>query len=177
LAASKIEVGDGCRMTRVEWRVARTPVLAYRSPSGFSGRRLSISPRVTTVTCNFSEEEIMAIKSIKHWQDPVNLVLGLWLVASPWVLRFQAEADPTWSAVVLGAVIAAVAAAELMRVMAWEEWLEILLGVAVALSPWILGFSGIAVAMWNAVIVGAVVAVLALWTLATDRTMRGWSHA
>jgi SPW repeat len=26
--------------------------------------------------------------SIKHWQDPVNLILGLWLIVSPWALKY-----------------------------------------------------------------------------------------
>lgn len=33
--------------------------------------------------------------TVKHWQDPVNLVLGLWMLVSPWVLGHQAETNPT----------------------------------------------------------------------------------
>jgi hypothetical protein len=42
------------------------------------------------------------------------------------------------------------------------------------ISPWVLGFSGMAAAMWNAVIVGAVVGILALWALGTDKDIGGW---
>src|SRR5882724_11628663 len=28
------------------------------------------------------------MKQMKHWQDPVNAVLGAWLILSPWVLGF-----------------------------------------------------------------------------------------
>ena len=45
--------------------------------------------------------------NVKHWQDPVNLVLGLWMLVSPWVLAYQAETNPTWNAVALGILIAA----------------------------------------------------------------------
>lgn len=44
----------------------------------------------------------------------------------------------------------------------WEEWVNVVLGVWLILSPWILGFSGMTGAMWNAVIVGLLVGVLAL---------------
>jgi hypothetical protein len=113
-------------------------------------------------------------KSIKHWQDPLNLILGLWLVASPWVLGHQAVTNPTWNAVILGALIAVAALFALFRVMAWEEWTNVILGVWLVVSPWVLGFSGLAPAMWNAVIVGVVVAALALWALGTDKDIGGW---
>nr|WP_281166742.1 SPW repeat protein [Thermus igniterrae] len=44
----------------------------------------------------------------------------------------------------------------------WEEWLNVLLGVWLILSPWLLGFSGVGNAMWNALIVGVLVGALAL---------------
>lgn len=112
--------------------------------------------------------------TVKHWQDPVNLVLGLWMLASPWALSHQTEMTPTWNAVILGILIAAAALVALFRVMAWEEWVNLALGVWLVISPWILGFSGLATAMWNAVIVGAVVAVLALWAAGTDKDIGGW---
>jgi hypothetical protein len=112
--------------------------------------------------------------AIKHWQDPVNLILGLWMLVSPWVLKFQAETTPTWNAVTLGVLIAAAAVVALFRVMAWEEWANLVLGVWLAISPWVVGFSGLVAAMWNAAIAGAVVAVLALWVLATDKDIGGW---
>jgi SPW repeat len=71
-------------------------------------------------------------------------------------------------------LVAAVALAALVRVMAWEEWANLVLGVWLVISPWMLGFSGLVAAMWNAVIVGAVVAVLALWALGTDKDIGGW---
>ena len=112
--------------------------------------------------------------SVKHWQDPVNLVLGVWMIVSPWVLRYQAETTPTGNAVILGVLIAIAALIALFRVMAWEEWVNVAFGVWLLVSPWILGFSGIAAAMTNAVIVGIVVAALALWALGTDKDIGGW---
>ena len=112
--------------------------------------------------------------SIKHWQDPLNLLLGIWMIASPWVLRYSTEQNPTWNAVILGALIALAALFALYRVMAWEEWGNVVLGIWLVISPWLLGFNGIMAAMWNAVIVGAIVAILALWALGTDKDIGGW---
>lgn len=114
--------------------------------------------------------------SVKHWQDPLNLILGLWMIASPWILPYSAEMYPTWNAVIVGALIAVLALSEMFKLMAWEEWTSVALGVWLVISPWILGFSGIAMAMWNAVAVGIVVAVLALWVLGTDKHIGGWWH-
>ena len=112
--------------------------------------------------------------TIKHWQDVVNLIFGLWMIVAPWALKFEAETNPTWNAVIVGVFIAAVALFALFRVMAWQEWANIALGVWLVISPWIVGFSGLMAAMWNAVILGAVIAVLALWALATDKDIGGW---
>ena len=114
------------------------------------------------------------IAKMKHWQDPVNLALGLWMIISPWVLSYASENKPTDNAVVFGFFIAALALAALFKVMAWEEWVSVALGAWLAVSPWLLGFSGLVAAMWNAVIVGVVVAVLAVWALGTDKDIGGW---
>jgi hypothetical protein len=112
--------------------------------------------------------------SIKHWQDPLNLALGLWMIASPWTLKYQDVATATGNAVILGILIAAVALFALFRVMAWQEWANVALGIWLVISPWILGFNAVVPAMWNAVIIGVVAAVLALWALGTDKDIGGW---
>ena len=111
---------------------------------------------------------------IKHWQDPANLVIGLWMIAAPWALAYQAEAQPMWNSVVLGVLIAAVALYATFQVFAWEEWTNVVLGAWLVVSPWILGYSGLYAAMLNAVVAGALVLVLAFWALSTDKDIGGW---
>jgi hypothetical protein len=42
----------------------------------------------------------------KRWQDWVNLILGLWTIASPWILGLlEGEPAVVWSAWTLGASI------------------------------------------------------------------------
>ena len=115
--------------------------------------------------------------SIKHWQDPLNLVLGLWLIASPWVLSYSAETYLTWNAVIIGSLVVLLAVSEVYMLRAWEEWASVALGVWLIISPWALGFSDMAMPMWSAVAVGLAIAGLALWVLGTDKTIGGgWWH-
>jgi hypothetical protein len=43
----------------------------------------------------------------------------------------------------------------------WEDWLGMLLGVLIGISPWLAGQQDSIVVMWNAVLVGALVIALA----------------
>jgi hypothetical protein len=98
-----------------------------------------------------------------QWQDAGNLVLGIWLFLSPWILGFAGEAAAAWNAWIVGVVIAVVAASAIYAFQKWEEWLNVALAVWLVLSPWLLGFSALAAAMWNAVVVCLLVLALAFW--------------
>ncbi len=50
------------------------------------------------------------------WEDSTNLVLGLWLIASPWALHFTTASAPAWNAWISGGIIAVLAAAALYQV-------------------------------------------------------------
>lgn len=96
----------------------------------------------------------------KNWTDLVNLILGLWMVVSPWALAYQAESNATWIAVSLGILIAGVALVALNRVIEWKRWANGVLGVLLLASPWMFGFSGLVGAMRSAVFVGFIVALI-----------------
>ena len=49
--------------------------------------------------------------------------------------------------------------------MKWYHWTIVGLGIWLAVSPWILGFAEVNLAMWNAVAAGVVVIMLALWNM------------
>jgi hypothetical protein len=109
--------------------------------------------------------------------DVVNLILGAILFVSPWVFGY-ATGMPLKNAFVLGIVIAAVSIAALAALAVWEEWLNLILGLWVLISPWVLGFAQGA-AMKVHVIIGAIVAVLAaieLWTLYQNPPGRSAVH-
>lgn len=103
----------------------------------------------------------------RQWQDAINVVLGLWLVVSPWALGYATQTAPAWNAYVLGVIIAVAAIAALVAFHTWEEWVSVVLGAWLVVSPWILGFTSLTAAFWNQIVVGLVVGVLALWSALT----------
>ena len=51
----------------------------------------------------------------------------------------------------------------------WQEWVSLVAGAWLFASPWILGFTGVAVAAWSAYILGAAVVVAASWALTAQQ--------
>jgi hypothetical protein len=107
---------------------------------------------------------------LKHWQDPINAALGLWVLISPWAVGYQADTAALWNAVIVGLLLAGVALGAIFVPRAWEEWTAGVLGLWLIASPWALSFEANREAMLTAVWTGIAAVVLALWTLATDRT-------
>jgi hypothetical protein len=103
----------------------------------------------------------------KRWQDWVTLVLGIWLFISPWALGFYAAMPAaSWSFFIVGAAFVVFALAALNMHSLWEEWVTLVLGIWMIVSPWVLAFSHNSNARDDAVIVGLVVGVMSIWALA-----------
>src|SRR4030088_1658455 len=79
----------------------------------------------------------MEIQEAGIWQDWLDMVLGLWLVVSPWILDF-ADDDPaaTRNAVIVGIAIAVLRALTFLAYRDDEEGIHVLLGLWLILSPW-----------------------------------------
>lgn len=56
---------------------------------------------------------IGALVSFNHWEEWLNLALGIWAIVAPWVIGFSALAAATYAHVIAGIIVAALAAAEL----------------------------------------------------------------
>jgi SPW repeat len=102
-----------------------------------------------------------------QWKDAANLVLGLWLAISPWALFYAGEPGAAWNAHTVGVIIAVAALAALIAFQTWEEWVNTALAAWLIVSPYLLGFTALSDALWNQLIVGVLVGVLAIWTAAT----------
>lgn len=114
------------------------------------------------------------MKTVKHWQDPVNALIGVWFALSPWIVGFADHTAAMTSSVVVGIALIAAALGAIFVPRAWEEWTEGILGLWMVVSPWLLSFQTVQPAMVNAVASGLVVMVLALWVLGTDKDYGGW---
>ena len=100
----------------------------------------------------------------KQWEDWVNLVLGIWLCASPWVVQFSDVTTPTQNAFVVGVLLILTEIVTLSAFRVWEEWVTVVLGAWLVISPWVLGIAAL-VPKANFVIVGLVVLALALYEI------------
>lgn len=91
--------------------------------------------------------------------DVANLILGMVLFFSPW--EFDLSVGAQWqTASVVGIVIAVLSIAALAAFAVWEEWLNLVAGLGLIVSPWLLGFQN-SDAMTIDVVIGVIVALLA----------------
>jgi hypothetical protein len=103
--------------------------------------------------------------TMKEWTnaklcDVGNLVIGIVLFFTPWIFGYPAGAETT-NAFVVGIVIAVISIAALAAYAVWEEWLNLIAGLWLIVSPWVLGFPA-STAMRVDVVIGIVVAALAI---------------
>ncbi|MCJ7997542.1 SPW repeat protein [Rhizobium cremeum] len=108
--------------------------------------------------------------------DIVNIVAGLGLLISPWLLGFTAETYAAWSAWVVGAAVALVAGSALYAFHEVEEWLNLVLGIWALVAPWALGFSAVTAATGAHLIAGIVVVIVAAGSIWFGHH-RPWSTA
>jgi hypothetical protein len=106
---------------------------------------------------------------MKRWRresalDLYNLLLAMFLLISPWLFA-RANGIAAVDLRASGAVIAILSLAAIFAFANWEEWINLLLGLWLIVSPWVLGFAHTR-AMHFSIAVGVTVAFLAaleLW--------------
>ena len=91
--------------------------------------------------------------------DIYNLLLALFLFMTPWLLA-NANEDTKIDLWASGALIAGISFATLVAFSNWEEWLNLLLGIWLVGSPWVLGFTHTR-AMHYSIGIGIVVSFMA----------------
>jgi hypothetical protein len=104
----------------------------------------------------------------------VNILLGVWLIVSPWVFEYGGR-SAALSSVTVGALIALLAAIRLASLhnSAGLSGINLLLAFWTAAGPWMYDYAINTGAMWNNILVGILVAVLAVCSaIATDADRR-----
>jgi hypothetical protein len=95
----------------------------------------------------------------------VNILLGIWLLYSPWIFGYY-----TWSAlgnsVIVGALIAILAAIRLasLRDSTRLSVVNLTLALWTIASPWVYGYAANLDGVRDNVILGVVIAALAIWS-------------
>lgn len=104
---------------------------------------------------------------VERWRDWLLLAFGVWLVISPFVLGYGGPGVgmAMWNPIIVGVAVIIFAAAVVMKPQQWEEWINLVLGVWLILAPFILGFTQLQAALWNHLIVGALIVAGAVWSL------------
>jgi hypothetical protein len=101
----------------------------------------------------------------RTWEDYAGIMLGVLIGLSPWLTGDEVKLLAMGNAVVVGGLVFALAAFELVDLNRSEEVGEIVLALWLIASPFILNYVESPLAIWHFVL-GAVVAVLAgleLW--------------
>jgi SPW repeat-containing protein len=101
--------------------------------------------------------------------DLYSLMVALFLFTSPWLFVFASENAriDIWAS---SALVAATSILAIVMFSSWEEWLNLLLGLWLVVSPWALGFTHTK-AMHVSIGAGIVVtfmAALELWLVYND---------
>jgi hypothetical protein len=105
-----------------------------------------------------------------YWQDWVTTVLGLWIALSPLIIPvlFPASAGLTplveGNAFVVGVAIVVLAWLAITTLQGWEEWVDGALGLWLAVSPFVLAYTYATAFTWNAVVSGAAVVLVSIWS-------------
>jgi len=106
--------------------------------------------------------------SSKRWQDQLMVLIGVLLFISPWVLFYPPGSPPAVNAWITGAIIAVLAAFDLVKTYVWAVLLNIIVGIWAAISPWLVGVMRDPAMTWSLVIAGIATIVLGVWELRSD---------
>jgi hypothetical protein len=103
---------------------------------------------------------------LARWQDWTNVLLGCWLVVSPWQIGYSLNGAATANACGLGAVLIVFNLISACRLLdEGQEIFNILLGIWLILSPYSLGFATAKEPAINAIAAGAMIVALAGWQI------------
>lgn len=105
-------------------------------------------------------------RALYRWQDILNLVLGIGVGISPWLLGYAETLQAaTWNAVIVGVAIVVLAAIDIDVPAQWEEWSIVALGAWLAVSTYVFGLIEFRMAAMVTIGAGLAIVVLGLWAL------------
>jgi len=101
----------------------------------------------------------------------INVVLGIWLMASPWVFDYSGRL-PVLNSVFVGALIVMLAAIRLASLhdTTGVNGISLLLGFWTIVSPWAIGYVANKAALANNLMVGVLATALAIWSARASAT-------
>jgi hypothetical protein len=102
-----------------------------------------------------------------HWLNWLLVVTGLWELLSPFILGYSAMTAALWNAIVVGFLLIVLAgwtalSSQDLRTVRGLDWINALAGLWLVLFPFIWSYTATVAVLWNSIIVGVVVIVLAV---------------
>jgi hypothetical protein len=100
--------------------------------------------------------------------NALRLLTGLWVMEAPFVYApLDANAAPIWNNLIVGGCVVMLATMRLIFVREARAFriAHVMLGVWIALSPWIFEYTEDGMYFWNSIGCGILIAALAVWSL------------
>lgn len=109
-------------------------------------------------------QETQRRSNVMVYTEALNIVLAIWLIASPYILRYFEWTDAKLTADFFGALILGMAITRMSMSQSRFWWLSfgnVIFGIWVAISPFVLGFHWNTRATVTCVVTGILVALIA----------------
>jgi hypothetical protein len=105
----------------------------------------------------------------------VVALVGIWEGLAPFILGYSDIAAAVWNAIIVGLIVLVLAVWSALTdsptTAKTLDWINVAVGIWLIIAPFVLGYSIVTIAMWNAIIVGAVIAALEIWAALSIRTV------
>ncbi len=96
----------------------------------------------------------------------INVLAGIWLIISPWVLGFGALQAAMLDTLIVGIAVLILAAVRLSSTtpVPGVSWLNFILGIWLIISPFVLDYSNVGAPSADNIIVGIIVGLAGLFS-------------
>lgn len=99
----------------------------------------------------------------RPWEDWLGMLAGLVIAASPWLAGEHDAVLTVANALIVGGLVCFLAQLEYVVLRRWEEVAEAMLGVWLAMSPYVFGYAGDGtLRFWHSTLAGVVILLAAL---------------
>jgi len=102
------------------------------------------------------------------WEDCVSMVLGALIVLTSWIGNDVDSQTVAANATIVGILVLALGASEVVDLRRWEESLEAACGLWLIASPFIFGYADTGTLRYSHFVLGAAVLLLAVLELRQD---------
>ncbi len=101
----------------------------------------------------------------------LSVIVAIWEILAPFLLGYSGMVVPTTNAIVVGLLVGILAAVRYLGTAAlnWLSWINVVAGLWLAISPFVLGYSGVSAATVNDIVIGIVIIGLNAWAALADR--------